>query len=40
VQVPAEVSERQHDFVGTPPLHDDDMNPGRALRCRIMSFLC
>jgi hypothetical protein len=26
------------EFVGALP--DDDMNPGRALRCRIMSFLC
>jgi hypothetical protein len=40
IQVLAPTIEPQFDFVGTPPLPDDDMNPGRALRCRIMSFLC
>src|SRR5688572_3795566 len=40
VAIQAEISEPQHDFAGIPRLPDDDMNPGRALRCRIMSFLC
>jgi hypothetical protein len=40
VEIPVDISEPQHDFAGTLLLPDDDMNPGRALRCRIMSFLC
>ena len=39
-QFQAAISEPQLDAVNVPPVPDDGMNPGRAMRCRIMSFLC
>jgi hypothetical protein len=34
------VSELHHAVRSWTPLPDDDMNPGRAKRCLMMSFLC
>ena len=39
-QVIAVVSDLQQDAVSWTPLPDDGMNPGRALRCLMMSYLC
>jgi hypothetical protein len=40
IHVVAAIVEPQLDFICTPALPNDDMNPGRAMRCRLMSFLC
>jgi hypothetical protein len=39
-QLVAVVSDLQQVTISRTPLPDDSMNPGRALRCLMMSYLC
>jgi hypothetical protein len=39
-QIVAVASDLNQDAISRTPLPDDGLNPGRALRCLMMSYLC